>query len=570
MNSNNLHSFTILFLLGCLLGSIQSVSAQAQSISEKERIEAQSAYVDGLAAFENENYQQALELLKKAYVKLDDKPGVNFALADTYLQLGDLANAEYYGKQAVSLDRQNLWYRQKLISIYREAGNTEAAISELNKALEYYPRETDLIRELATIYNNNGSLEKANELYNKLLYLRGEEINIRLQKLRNFNQMNMRDSAIVELEKIRDLDPDNLSTLQLLSKYYLEMDRLNDAREVLRQARKINRTDPQILIMLSDIYIAESKWDSVGTSLSRVVDDADISPEAKEKVARYLFAKYKEDSQNTNIQRATSTVFEQILQSDTKSSQLLNLVADFFSQTQQQEKALQALERTTEIIPTDDTAWKQRLQILLQNGQYQEAIAVGKQAAEEIPQDPIVLYFLGSAYLSNQNHAKAIEQLEAASKLPARRPLKASIYSGLGSAYAGLEEWDQSFKNFDQALTIDGDNASALNNYAYYLADLDRDLEKAEKMAKKALSVDPNNASYLDTLGWIYYQQEEYQEAQKYIQKALDSGQPSAEIMEHMGDVLDKLGQPQQAKSWWRKALEKDSTRTHLKDKISR
>jgi tetratricopeptide (TPR) repeat protein len=541
----------------------------SQSVRDKELINAKTAYIDGLAAFENEDFKKAIELLSSAYVKLSDNPGVNFALADSYLRLDDLANAAYYGKQATKLDPQNRWYHLKLAEIYRQAGKNEATLNQLNEALKYHPNDTSILQELAQTYVQHGEFLKSNEIYNKILYLRGSDVNIHLQKLRNFNELNMQDSAIVELKKIRELDPDNLSTMQVLSNYYLKMDRTTEAKKVLRNALEINRQDSQILSMLADIYISEAKWDSVGILLGDVVSDTSVSTENKLTLTNHLFKKFNGDQSNRELKEATASVLEKLMDAEPTSSRVQSMAADYFVQTQQNELALKALEQTTELNPTNGSAWKQRLQLLMVEGKTKEAIEVGKRAAEEIPQDPIILFFLGSAHLSNQNHAEAVENLKEASNLPVRKQLKSNITGSLGDAHAGLENWEQAFESYEESLKLDPDNAVVLNNYAYYLSLQKKDLQKAEKMAQKAIELDPQNASFLDTIGWVYYQLEDYEKARKYLKASLDTGQASAEVMEHMGDVLDKLNQQQEAKSWWRKALEKDSTRTHLKEKIS-
>lgn len=547
-----------------------AVGQQRQSIEEKEHIEAQSAYIEGLAAFENKDFRQALELLTAAYVKLPDHPGVNFALADAYLQINDLENAEYYGKQATKLDPQNRWYHLKLVEIYQLAGKSESVINELSSTLEYHPNDESLLYQLAQSYSDYGYPRKSNEIYNKILSLDGETISVRLEKLKNFNTLDMRDSAIVELKRIRRLDPDNLSTLQVLSNYYLEIGQLDEAREVLQSALDINRTDPKTLIMLSDIQMSEAKWDSVGKTLGNVVGDSTVSTDTKIKVAHYLYSKFEADKENHEIRNATSMVFQELIETDPQSTEILDLLADFFTETRQNNLALQTLAQITERIPTDDTAWQQRLQLLLEENKINEAITIGEEAAEQIPQDPIILYFLGSAYLSNQEPAKAIENLNEASMLPVRRPLKASILGSLANAYAAMDNWTPAFENYEASLKLEPDNAHILNNYAYYLSSQKQHLDKAEQMALQAVELDPQNPSFLDTLGWVYYQKGELEEAQQYIQAALDTGQASAEVMEHMGNVLDKLNRPDEAKAWWQKALEKDSTRTHLKNKLSR
>lgn len=562
-----LDKWVLLAVVGIILA--YPARAQQQSVEERELVEARMDYIDGLAAFENENYQQALELLKAAYVKLPDHAGVNFAIADTYLQLNDLANAEYYGNQATKLEPGNRWYHLKLASIYHAAGKKKAAINELESTLKHAPKDEGLLYELAKGYNEYGKPLKANHIFSKLLNVRGEDLSVRLERLKNFNELNMQDSVVVELQKIRKLDPDNLSTLQILSNYYLEMDKLDEARKVLQNALQIDKEDPRTLIMLSDVYMADAKWDSVGVVLDNVVSDSAVSSETKLKIARYLFAKFKKTPGNQGLRDATGDVFQKMMAAGSESNQIIELVAEFFTQTQQNELALEALRKTTDQVPTNDSAWQQRLRLLLLVGKPKEAITVGEEAAKNIPQDPVILYLLGNAYLSNQNHAEAITNLKEASTLPARKPLKAGILGLLGDAYAGTDKWVPAFKSYEQSLELKPDNPVILNNYAYYLSQLKRNLPQAEEMARKAIELDPENASYLDTLGWVYYQKEEFNKARKYLQSAIDTERASAEVLEHMGDVMAKLNKQEEAKFWWQEALKKDPNRTYLKEKIS-
>lgn len=557
-----------LLLFGLIAGFF-TIPVFGQINNGDELTNARSAYIEGLAAFENEEYERALDLLTTSYVKLPDHAGVNFALADAYLQVDDLTNAAYYGKQAAKLEPENKWYHLKLAEIYRKAGKNQSTIDELRLALEYHPNDTDILYELARTFTSQGELLKSNELYNRLIKIQGSSINLHLQKLKNFRDLGMRDSSVAQLQKIRDLDPDNLSTLQLLSDYYQQMNRMEEAKEVLKSALKKNRRNPKTLIMLSDIYRSESQWDSMAVMLKDIMSDTLVSADSKLTVARYMYSHFKQNSGNPDVRDATGTVLEQFRQTEHDFGQAHEMSAEFYVQTKQNELALDALEKTTELMPSSDSAWRQRLQLLLSAGKTKEAIAAGEKAAEEIPQDAIILYFLGNAYLTNGDNAKAVERLVEAADLPARKQLKSSILGSLGDAYAGLERWDEVFESYEKSLEMDSGNPVVLNNYAYFLSLREKELKKAQQMAQKALELDPENPSYLDTMGWIYFKQEDFEKARKYIKASLDSGRESAEVMEHMGDVMDKLNKPDEAKLWWEKALETDSTRTYLKDKIS-
>src|SRR6056297_104387 len=303
----------ILTLIGALflMGSAGLLHAQNNSgkeVSERDLINGESAYIEGLQEFENANYERALDLFSEAYVKLPENAGLNYAMADAYRQIGDLANASYYGKQAVDLEPDNKWYRVMLAGIYRQAGKNEATVVELEKALEYHPEATEVLAELADTYASYGKLLESNKAYTKLLKLTGENINIHLQKLRNFNKLGIRDSVITELQKIRELDPDNLSTLQTLSNFYLEMDKKDEAKSVLESALEQNNRDPKTLIMLADLYAQEAKWDSVGTLLGNVVSDPIIPADAKLTVAQYLLSQFQQNSDSPRLKQATSSI----------------------------------------------------------------------------------------------------------------------------------------------------------------------------------------------------------------------------------------------------------------------
>ena len=567
--SHNRVIFAFLSIIALWVISISPVWGQNQTVEEQEYIAAQTAYIDGLTAFENNNYEEAISLLNKAYVKLPNHPGINFALADAYLQINDYENAEYYSKQARILNPENKWYHLQLVEIYKAIGNNEAAAKELRNALTHHPKDTDILFDLAQIYSQLGKLEQSNTVYNKLLQLKGEMISIRLEKLKNFNKLNMKDSAIVELEKIRTMDPGNLSTLHLLSNYYLELKKPDEARDVIGNALEINSNNPKSRMILADIYLTQSKWDSAETTLRLLIDDSTLGNKNKEQVAHFIYNKYKNEPSNPSIQQIANNIFKKLIQHSQATGKAYALSADFFLNTDQNNYALRALERANDLNPSNDSAWQKRLQLLLNQRRFDDVIEAGKQAIQNVPQDPILLYMLGNAYLSSRQYEKAEEHLKEASTLPARRPLKTNIFGSLADTYAGLEKWDSAFEYYQKAIELDTQNPVIYNNYAYYLSQQEQLLPKAEELALRALEFSPNNTSFLDTVGWIYYKQGQLQKAQKYIQQAVNSADPSADILEHMGDVLLKLDKPNEAKKWWQKALEKDSAKTHLKDKIS-
>ncbi len=552
--------FTLLFLWAA------PVLAQIQSDTQ---LSGKAAYIQGMEAFENEEFETARELFLEARRNLEGASGVNYALADTYLQLDDLPNAALYGKQAVEAEPKNKWYRLKLAQIYRAAGRNQATLDELITLLDFHPNDFDALYMLADTYNDYGEFLKSNETLDQILKLTGPDIQVLLMKFRNYEALAVPDSAVAQLEKVRRIDPDNLEMLNMLGEYYVRNGERGSAKNVLSDALNRNARDPQSLINLAGIYLDEQKWDSAGTLLTDFIGDPLIEAEDKMNIARFLYSRVQQDSQNIQLRIETERVLDTLTESESDYGPAFTLAGEFYAQTAQPEKALENLEQANELLPEDDIAWRQRLQLLMSQERYDDAIEVGQKADESVPNDAFIQFFVGSAYMLTDQNKKAEEWLQNATRAPARRPFKSIVYSTLGDVRANLENHEASDEAYELALRYDPENDNAMNNYAYNLSVRGENLERAKELALKAIEVAPENAAYLDTVGWVYFKLGDYDRAKRFIDASIKTGAASAEVLEHMGDVEEQLGNMNEARSWWQQALEKDSTRTHLQDKIN-
>ena len=125
-------------------------------------------------------------------------------------------------------------------------------------------------------------------------------------------------------------------------------------------------------------------------------------------------------------------------------------------------------------------------------------------------------------------------------------------------------------KAYEKSIQAKDNNSYALNNYSYYLSLRSKELDKAEQMAKKAVTLEPQNASFEDTYGWVLYKIGRYEEAETWISKALEDKEAiSAEVLEHLGDVLFKLGETDKAVEYWMKAKNKGKGSEFLEKKIT-
>ena len=75
-------------------------------------------------------------------------------------------------------------------------------------------------------------------------------------------------------------------------------------------------------------------------------------------------------------------------------------------------------------------------------------------------------------------------------------------------------------------------------------------------MSWRAIGMEPDNATYLDTYAWVLYKMHRYEEALDYMERALAvETLPSDVLYEHAGDICHGLGKTERALDYWRKAL---------------
>ena len=111
---------------------------------------------------------------------------------------------------------------------------------------------------------------------------------------------------------------------------------------------------------------------------------------------------------------------------------------------------------------------------------------------------------------------------------------------------------------FRQLIAKDPSNALALNYLGYMLAERGERLDESVDYIKRALAIDPDNGSYLDSIGWAYYKDGKLDLALDNLKRAADQLTTNSVVQDHYGDVLFKLGRFNDAIAAWNTALAGD------------
>lgn len=101
------------------------------------------------------------------------------------------------------------------------------------------------------------------------------------------------------------------------------------------------------------------------------------------------------------------------------------------------------------------------------------------------------------------------------------------------------------------------DDAATANYLGYMWADRNVRLDEALKLITRAVDLDPTNAAYLDSLGWVHYRLGNLEIAEQWLRRALQLGEPDGTVLAHLGEILVARGAQDEARLVLRQALER-------------
>ncbi len=163
---------------------------------------------------------------------------------------------------------------------------------------------------------------------------------------------------------------------------------------------------------------------------------------------------------------------------------------------------------------------------------------------------------LAQLYSDSGRGAQAVKLLqEAGTKFPSDE----SIPFALGAVLDKQKRYADAEAAFREALARNPESAQTLNYLGYMLTEHGNNrLDESIGYIKKALEIDPDNGSYLDSLGWAYFKADKLDLAEENLKRAAEQLPANSVIQDHYGDLLFKRGRYDPAIAAWTRALAGD------------
>ena len=437
---------------------------------------------------------------------------------------------------------------------------TDKAFTVWNKLHELYPNKEDVMVNLADTYAHKKEFNKAIELYDTIESRNGVSIHTTLRKVNYRLASGDTLGTINEARQLLATAPQNVDYNLFIGNIFLQLGQRDSAMSYFDEAHKIDPDNGYAYLYKADYYRAQGDSINYDKQTYNALINQNLVVEQKVEI----LVEYVRDAFNEGIQQSerTENLFAALIEQHPHESAIHDLYSQYLATIKDYKGAAEQLGYVLDMNPSDAENWKKLVLLHLVDENYEGVFEAADKAMEYNSDNSNLYKYLASAYHQIKEYDKAIDTYNIAfAKADSTDFVELSeIIASMGDVYYSKGDTLACFAQYEKAIDYNPGNLMAMNNYAYFLAVNERDLDKAEKMSSTTVKYEPENPTFLDTYAWIFFKKGEYNLALTYMKAAIEHSEkqgedPSAELYEHYGDALFMNGQHEQAVTYWEKAL---------------
>ncbi len=513
--------------------------------------------------------RQALNTYLDFIKRYPDNATGLFNTSRLQFNLGDEHNAEKNAKKACELDPDNTYFRNLYFQLLMYNNNYKEAETQLNYLINKNPYNEDYLYKKTMLFIKTKEYEKAIETLNQIERNTGFNEDIILQKKSIYQTMGKTDEAIAQIQKLRNEDPNSIQYLIMMIDVYEKANQQQKAEPLYKELETNFSNEPIAQVALAQYFLEKNNQTQYDYYIEKVVENKNLDPETKISLLIPTIQRMNTDSTKQNLHFVK--LAKNILETSPDSKDARIFYANVLYYVKQLDEALVEYKNIIQSNPSNFEIWNSIISISFDKNQMDSIVLYGNKWIENFPNNPLPYLLTAIGYQQLKNYEPAIKHLNKAIDFESEnKVLNAQIYASLGEIYHQQKKYPLSDSCFTKAIELNSEDATTLNNYAYYLSLRKENLKYAESLSKKSLKLQPDNKSFLDTYGWILFQNGNYKVAQEFIEKALMNSDEDddATLLEHLGDIYFKLNNKNKAIEFWKKAQQLNNDNQLLNRKI--
>ena len=506
------------------------------------------------------NPNKAIESFKMTLVYDQNSPTVNMRLAAEYLKLGMISESLAQAEDATKKDPKNIDAHLLLGGLYSSMKLYPKAMEQYQYVMKLSPANTEAPLYIGALYSEQKQSDKAVQYFESLLknpeYTTPFMAHYYIGRVRmEQTEAKYQKQAEASFKTSLKLKPDFDTGVLTLGALYTKQKQEEKAISLYRSFQKEQTPSPKIAEVLAQTYIEQGKYDLAYDQLEVLEANSEEPLNIKMKMALILIEQKRYDVAIEKL--------EQILKEAPESDKIRFYLAAVYEETRQSEKAVREFKK----IPTTSTYYGESTvhaaYLLKGLGRLDEAIELVSKGLKERADQPQV-YAMYASLLDEKSDFKSAAKIleQGLEKFPENAQLR--FYYGTINDRMGNK--DVVVSEMKKVLELDPNHVQGMNYLAFTWAEMGKNLDDAEKLARRAMELEPQDGYVLDTLGWILYKQNKTIESIKFLEAAHKYQGTVSVIAEHLGDAYYKQSMVDKAKKMYRKAADLETDKQKVQE----
>lgn len=528
-------------------------------------------YLEAEKYYNDYKFPEFHYLMKRAYELDTTNTAAAFRYGVSLFMITDMANIDkplnLMKKHVVAHPedyKENLIYSDLLSKLNRHEESEERFIDMVRR----FPDKQELKSKLANEYITNGKYDEAIKLYDELENAVGFDQHVVIQKIKIYSIKHDTTNIINEATKFLNKYPQEVSSYALLGDIYLQLNKPDSAIAYYNKMEEIDPENGYIHLSKAAYYQYKNDIENYDKQIYKALINEQVPVDNKLSIMKsFITDRFYENDSSARV----DTLFKALILQHPHEADIHRFYGRYLTVKKDFKQAAEEFSYVLDILPTSSEDWKSLMIIHIMNEDYPKAISSAEKALEFNPDSLDLYQYIAPVYAQIKEFDKSLETFNKALGIVDSTDVitKANIYGSMGDAYFLMTDTIKAFECYEKSLKLNPVNPLILNNYAYFLAVSDKDLDKAEKMSALAVKADPESSTFLDTYAWIYFKKREFKLAKMYMEKALDiDEEKTSDLYEHYGDILFMLGEPENAVKQWEEALKLNPESDLLQRKV--
>jgi tetratricopeptide (TPR) repeat protein len=510
-------------------------------------------------------------ILKLAIDQYEQITKLDPTSVDDHLLLGrlyrlnnDLQKAEAELQTAIKLDANSEEAVTTLAMLYTDEGDTAHALKVLS-SIPDSARSAKLYSALGAAYEQRKDYKNAIDAYKHAIVLDRDN----LDAIRGLAENEMNDgqfeAALQQYKVIADSNPEDAQTYVRMADIYRRQGKYDQALENLKRAETLVPDTMDVPYSIAAVYQAQGRYDEAAKILQDLIKKTEKSETGTSQADRNNRAIFVERlgmiyREQENYTAAVETFRKMLTLGDENARSGYQEIIDTYRDAKQWPQATAAAKEAVQKLPNDRDLRMVLDAQLADTGQLDQAVADMRSMLKGGAEDRDVYVRLGIVYTRAKQWNDALQALAKAEEVSTKADDKAYVIFLRGDLYQRQKNFDAAEVEFKKVLSMtpptDPQAAATLNYLGYMNADRGVKLEESLNLIKQALTFEPNNPAYLDSIGWAYFKLGKYDLAEDNLNKAASHMGSDPTVQEHLGDLYQKTGRLKLAAAHWDRAVQ--------------